>query len=162
MPDWKKIKRDYLRGGITNAALAKKYGVGESTIRHHAADEGWRQLRTEAGRRADEKTVDALSDQEAQVDTRIYNAAMLLMDCLETSVRQLTEGGSGLDPDSMRGYSTSLRSIQQVLRSRPTQRDIDEQQARIDKLRREAQKEEDTGGETLRVVFEGDMHGYSE
>lgn len=159
-PDWGKIKREYIRGGTSYRKLAERHGVPMSHLRSRAKNENWVGLREQARNRTDTKTVEKISDMESETDARVYNAAMLLMSCLEQSVKALAEDG-GLDPDAMRGYSVSLRNIQQVLSSRPTQRDIEEQQARIDKLRKEA-KLEDKSGMSLTVSIEGDMDAYAD
>lgn len=39
---WGRIKTAYLKGDMSLAQLAKKYGVGASTIKKHASNEGWK------------------------------------------------------------------------------------------------------------------------
>ena len=39
---WSKIKAEWLKGGITQKALAEKYGVKLKTIQNRASNEGWR------------------------------------------------------------------------------------------------------------------------
>ena len=51
MPDWKKIKAEYIRGGTSYRKLADKYrqdGVSFSSIRRRAEKEKWTDLRTQA------------------------------------------------------------------------------------------------------------------
>ena len=107
------------------------------------------------------KTVENLASNEAQVDTRLYNSAIQLLDTLDRSVAVLVDERGGLDPDSLRGYATSLRAIQQVLSSRPTQRDIDEQMARIEKLRRDAASKDEQADEIV-VTFGGGAEMYGD
>lgn len=44
-PNWKKIKAEYLRGGISQQKLADKYGVPIRTLAEHARLEKWTELR---------------------------------------------------------------------------------------------------------------------
>lgn len=159
-PDWAKIRKEYIKGGTSYRKLAEKYHVSRTAIEHKARDGKWQEAKSQTQARTVAKTVEAISDQEAAVDARLYGAAMLLLGCLEQSVTALA-GEGGLDPDAMRGYSSSLRSIQQVLSSRPTQRDIEEQMARIAKLRKEAEEDE-RGGDSVQISFEGDISKWAE
>lgn len=45
MIDWNEIREEYLRGGITQGALAKQYGVPAGSVRRRAAAEGWTEMR---------------------------------------------------------------------------------------------------------------------
>lgn len=45
MTNWNQIREDYLRGGITQGALAEKYGIPAGSLRRRAAAEGWREAR---------------------------------------------------------------------------------------------------------------------
>ena len=155
-PDWAKIRKEYLKGGTSYRKLAEKHGVPTTAIYKKGKAEGWPELRKQTERKAAAKTVEKLADLESEADTRVYNAAMLLMDCLEASVKAVTAEGDAMTADTMRGYTSSLRAIQQVLASRPTQRDIDEQMARIEKLRKEARADEQEN-EEVEIVFEGDI-----
>lgn len=40
--DWKKIKREYERGGVSMRALSRRYGASYSTLRRRVLREGWR------------------------------------------------------------------------------------------------------------------------
>ena len=64
-PNWKKIKAEYVRGGISQQKLADKYGVHRSTLRDHIYREGWQQLREEASTKSDQKLAEKIADKEA-------------------------------------------------------------------------------------------------
>lgn len=71
--DWVKIKNDYLNGGGSYRALAKKYGVSFGAVRDHALKEGWtaqktahqHKIDTETAQQSVEKAAAALSDEAA-------------------------------------------------------------------------------------------------
>lgn len=68
--DWKKIKREYIKGGITQRELAEKHGVTLRQISNHATSEGWvrereqrrDKLSTEIQQKADEKIAENESE----------------------------------------------------------------------------------------------------
>ena len=45
--NWKKIATEYVKSDIAMAALAKKYGVSERTLKERASKEAWTQQRNE-------------------------------------------------------------------------------------------------------------------
>ena len=74
-PDWKKIRREYERGGISQRKLAEKHGVSYNTMKDRAKRENWSCLRNEEHSRITaitqqktaEKVSDALSDEAAAI-----------------------------------------------------------------------------------------------
>lgn len=66
-PNWKKIKAEYIRGGISQQKLADKYGVSYSTIYRRARLEGWTAKRSECERKANEKLMEKIADEQASL-----------------------------------------------------------------------------------------------
>lgn len=83
--DWLKIKTEYINGNISYRKLAEKYGVSFNTLKEHATDEKWKELREEqhhktairTQQKSEEKISDALSD-EAAAKVRIKASMMRL------------------------------------------------------------------------------------
>lgn len=59
---WRKIKAEYIAGGISQRALAEKYGVSVRTIERRAQKERW----TSKRRDADGKTVEKVAEKKAE------------------------------------------------------------------------------------------------
>ena len=70
-PNWKKIKAEYVRGGISQQKLSDKYGVSISTIERRARLEKWTELRKAREGRAVEKLVEKTADIQADTVTRL-------------------------------------------------------------------------------------------
>ena len=51
-PNWKKIKAEYIRGGISQQKLADKYGVAYGTLKRRALLENWSASRSESEQKA--------------------------------------------------------------------------------------------------------------
>ena len=59
--NWRKIKAEYIAGGISQRALAEKYGLPQITLERRAKLEKW----TTARREAEAKTIEKLSEKRA-------------------------------------------------------------------------------------------------
>lgn len=70
-PNWKKIKAEYVRGGISQQKLADKYGVPIRTLEERARKEKWTYLRKEASGKAAEKLVEKTADVQADTAARL-------------------------------------------------------------------------------------------
>lgn len=149
--DCSRIRRDYIAGKGSYRELSKKYGVPLKTLARIAKEEGWPDLRKQAGHKAATKTVDAIADSKSVAGKKIYDAAIALID-------KTMDGIQAIDPEqakALKSYSGVLRDLQEVLDLRP-ELDIREQEARIEKLRREAEKDTDTGTEFAVELGEAD------
>jgi transposase-like protein len=87
MANWKKIKAEYLRGGISQAALAEKHGVAYSTLRDRAQKEGWTALRAKTRQKTGEKMPDAISDENIE-DLRVIVKRLISQE--KKAIRQNT------------------------------------------------------------------------
>lgn len=157
MADYAKMRKEYIKGGISYQKLADKYGVPFGTVRRIAKEERWGRQRAEVKHKSMQKSVEAIAAQTADVDSSIHNAAMALLDAFNDSV----QGAGGLNAKQLRDYGAALKSIQDVLTNGPSALDIKEQEARIDKLRREAEKTDNAGSGQVTVQMEGDIDGFA-
>lgn len=58
--DWRALRVEYIRGGVSIREMAEKYNIPFGTVRHHAEVENWTQERKKA-----EQKVNQLSAQKA-------------------------------------------------------------------------------------------------
>nr|DAU25359.1 MAG TPA: Protein of unknown function (DUF1804) [Caudoviricetes sp.] len=154
--NWGKIKRDYIAGKGSYRELAAKYNVPMKTLSTHARNEKWPQLRKQASDKAATKTVETVADANGRVQTRMQDAAEALMG-------KVVEGVLAADPEdarNLKAYSGVLRDLKEVLDLR-TPLDVKEQEARIEKLRREAEKEREDRNREVVVTF-GGADGWAE
>lgn len=75
---WRKIKAEYIAGGISQRALAEKYGVSKTIVMRKAAKEGWTKKRaaaeSKALERVEQKTAEIVADNATlceQIKTKI-------------------------------------------------------------------------------------------
>ena len=148
--NWGKIKRDYIAGKGSYRELAVKYGVPFRTLADRAGAEQWVSLREQARNKSVTKTIDKIATANGVADTRLQDAAVEL-------IGKVTDGIKSTDPMNARelkAYSGVLRDLKEVLDLR-TPLDIQEQEARIEKLRRESEKDREERNREVVVTFGG-------
>jgi transposase-like protein len=143
--DWKRIKAEYIAGGTSYRKLAEKYGVSPTTLTKVAGREGWVEARQQADIKKTSKIVDAVSDKEAKKAVDLFDIADLLAD----KVREIATTVS--DPDSIKKLTSAIKDLKDI-KGIKSDADMREQEARINKLRREAEREDDTTNE-IEIVF---------
>lgn len=151
MADWQKIKTEYISTKTSYRKLAEKYGVHYKTIAERGKKENWEELRSQVSHKTLTKTIDRVSTSQADRAAKLMDVSDLLL----AKVRSLLEAGSEpLGPQSMKNISGVLRDIKEI-QSIKSQRDMEEQDARIAKLRREAESEKDDKDKTVIVTIAG-------
>ena len=148
MADWNKIRAEYIRGDTSYQKLAEKYKVPYSTIRKRSRVEKWVELRAEKCSKSGAKIADELSDREANAAGLIYSATEALL----AKIAQQIVDAQALSPTDAANYTNAIERCKRIvgIKDKP---DADEQQARIDKLRKEAQTGADESAEGRVVVI---------
>ena len=136
--DWKKLKAEYIAGGISYRLLADKYGVPFHTLRKVAAKEHWHDLRDKASAKAATKIVEIESDKQAERMKRLLTVSDELLIVVENAVRSITLGELVVDKSVLKSLSGTIKDIKEI-QSIKTQLDIEEQKARIANLKRQAE-----------------------
>ena len=60
--NWRKVKAEYIAGGISQRALAEKYGIPFGTLQRRTRKEKW----TEKRKKAEEKAIEKVSQKTAE------------------------------------------------------------------------------------------------
>ena len=135
--DWKRIKAEYIAGGTSYRKLAEKYGVSFTTLTRTAQREDWVGLRQQAEDKATTKIVNVVSDKGAKKAVDIVDVADKLLD----KIGKIAEMYD--DPDSLKKLTSAIKDLKDI-KGYKSEADMREQEARIEKLRREAEREDDT------------------
>lgn len=146
--DWNEIKTEYISTEIGYRDLAKKHGVSFSTLQRRAKRENWAGIR----RQVCDDTVTAVTTAviNSNVDraVRLQGVADQLLDKIELTVDQIDGRKSAR---AVKDVSDALRNVKDIMGIR-SEADIEEQEARIAKLRKES---EDGTNKPVVVRFEG-------
>ena len=158
MIDWKTIETEYVTTEISHRGLAEKYGICRSTICKKAADDKWSEKRKKHRDKTVSKAVNAVGKTQAEQTAKLFSVSGLLL----TKVQSLLEGNEELlaDTSAMKDVSVVLKNLKDLLMVK-SEADLREQEARIDKLRREAQKSEE-GTRAIEVVFAAGPEAWNE
>ena len=131
--DWNELKAEYIAGGTSYRKLAEKYGVPFSTLKEHARKEQWTELREKARHKADMKFANIIGEKQANRSVKIDDVADKLLD----KISDLLENFE-LDTQSIKHLTSSLKDIKDI-KGVKSKLDIKEQEARIDKLRKDVE-----------------------
>lgn len=155
MADWRKIKAEYIKGA-SYRKLADKYKVSFSQIQKVGAREKWTDLRNQSRRKQDEKIVESIATQGARRVDGIQSLADLLLEKIKDGVN---DGTLIVDSQSIRQITASLKDLRDI-KGMKSELDMQEQMARIEKLRKEATIENES--KDIKVIIAGDLDAYSE
>jgi len=155
MPDWKKIKAEYVSTDVSYRKLAEKYSVSPSTLYHRFKREKWADLRKQKNSNFDAKIVESVASQDAKRVVNIQTVADVLLQKIEDGV---LDGSLIIDSQSIRQITASLKDLRDI-KGCKSELDMQEQIARIDKLRKEAQIEQ--ANKDIRVVIESELDDFA-
>ena len=134
-PQWAKIEAEYIAGGTSYRLLCAKYGVAMSTLRRHATEGEWVAKAAQVRREAD------AAIHEAAVSTRIDEAASFntLVSEMQKRVAEAIERCDTTSAKSVQLLTDALATLQRIQGLTKDTLDREEQQARIDKLRKDSE-----------------------
>lgn len=145
--DWNKIKAEYIAGGTSYRKLAEKYGISFSTLRKVAAKEQWTQLRNNAGAKRDTVLADKIGKKSAEIDDKYFRLVDKLLDKAEATINAVDEW----HPTLLKEMATTMKYLKEC-KGVKSEADMREQEARIAKLQKEAQ-EDDNNLTEIKVTF---------
>ena len=148
-----KIKSEFISGKKTLQEAADEYNVPYSTLTKKSHEGKWKELRKECGKKTEKKVLEATVERSARDIERFYSIGNKLLDKAEFMIDNIT------DADDFVKCSNAMSKIKDVLDLR-SKEDRDEQRARIEKLRREAQSDSEENRE-VNVIFDDDLEKYS-
>ena len=147
MADWQAIKTEYITTQTSYRKLAEKYGINVTTIAKTAGSEGWVEQRKQYANETQAKTIEKISQQEANRAARIHSVADKLLNKIEAMV----DREEPLSEKGIRALTAAVKDLKEI-QSVKSALDEQEQRARIANLQKQAQKE-DTQADSIEVVF---------
>lgn len=157
MIDWKTIETEYVTTDISHRQLAEKYEIGRSRLSQYASKEKWSEKRDKYRANTVSKAVDAIGTKQAERTAKLFVVSDLLLD----NVKNILEENEGhlVDTSIMKDVSIILKNLKDIQMIR-SEADLREQEARIDKLRKEAMVEKENN--EVKVTIQGELEEYSE
>ncbi len=157
MADWQSIKTEYITTDTSYRKLAQKYGVNATNIAKRASKENWVEERNKNASKTLSKTLNAIGSKQAERTAKLIGVSDLLLD----KVKNLLEADEELlvDTSIMKDVSVILKNLKDIQMIR-SEADLREQEARIEKLRREAASDEQRDTKVV-VQFKEDLEKWS-
>lgn len=149
MADWQAIKTEYITTQTSYRKLAQKYGVSYQAICHRSKEEGWIDLREQHKNNTISKTLEKISQQEANRAARIHTVADKLLNKIEAMVDAVEP--EDIPAKAIRALTAAVKDLKEI-QSVKSALDEQEQKARIANLQKQAQKE-DAQTDGIEVVF---------
>lgn len=149
MPNWKKIKAEYIRGGTSYSKLAEKYGVSLSTLTKHGMREKWADLKNDTRKKAEAKLSESVANQEAKREDSFQSLADKLLQHIDNNIDVLASSAT-----AVRDITAALKNLRDI-KGLKSELDMQEQIARIEKLRKEVQSDADDKDKKVIVTIAG-------
>lgn len=143
MADWQAIKTEYITTDTSYRKLAQKYGVSTTQICNVGRDEKWVEQREQYLNKTTAKTIEKISQQEANRAAKIHSVADKLLLKIETLADR-----PGMMPKDVRALVAAVKDLKEI-QSVKSDLDKQEQEARIAALRQKSMTgdgdDDDTG-----------------
>lgn len=153
--DWNKIKTEYITTDTTYRKLAEKYGVSRVQIGNVGKEEKWVELRRQHLDRTVTKTLDKISQQQADRAAKIHSVA----DKLLLKIEAIADGSRPLASKDIRALTAAIKDLKEIQNVR-SDADKREQEARIANLQKQAEKT-DTDKTSVTISLEGGLDDYA-
>ena len=156
MADWQAIKTEYITTDTSYRKLAQKYGVNHAVIGQRAKAEKWVNLRRQHIDKTQTKTLNTISNKQADRAAKLISVSDLLLDKVKSLIEDTPE--VLIVPQNIKHISGVLKDIKDIQMIK-SEADLREQEARIDKLRKEAMVEKENN--EVKVTMTGELEEYS-
>lgn len=158
MADWNKIKTEYITNPDTSyRELSQKYGVHYTNIAKRAKKEDWQQQRKQQANATQTKMIQAVERRKVDRAAKLMDVSDLLLQKIEALVDDLDVMDAS--PKDIRSLSAAIKDIKEIQMIR-SDADMREQEARIEKLRRDADRDDSSG--TITVRLPGGIEDYAQ
>ena len=157
--DWKAIKTEYITdSSCSYRKLAKKYGVGLTSILNRSKKEDWIRQREQYQDRTVTKTIEKISERES---SRIATY-MEITDTLTQKLIKALELVEPSDTYALRQITSSLKDLKEM-QGVKSEADRREQEARIRNLEKQANADDNASTEiTVKFEAEGEKSEWAE
>ena len=155
MADWQAIKTEYITTDTSYRKLAQKHGVNVTNIAKKASSEGWVEQRKQYANKTQAKTIEKISQQEANRAAKMQTVA----DKLLLKIEAMVDRPEPLTEKAIRSLTAAVKDLKEI-QGVKSYLDEQEQKARIAHLQKQA--DSDNGSkEPIRVIIGSDLEEYS-
>lgn len=140
--------------------LAKKYKISESTLYKHAKTNKWHEEKLRHRQRVVAKAVAAIEDEQVKRLTKILQVTDSILAKISRFVEKTDDDTLLFNKQELNFLTRSIKDIKEI-QSVKSKIDLQEQQARIDKLRKDAENKSDAP-QAITINIEGGESSWQE
>ena len=153
--DWKKLRKEYISGDMSQKKLAQDHGVPEKTVRSRAQREQWGKARAEFRTKVGQKLAGALSEEYFK---KINLSAEKLLKDLNRARRDLTKEPvvtteKGINAEGHEFFRRTVTYVQDKRAGKVSAGELTKLITGLDKLLEIGRKQAGGGEQTVTVVF---------
>lgn len=142
MVDWIAIKTEYVTEKTSYRKLAEKYDVSYTELSKHGREESWRDEREKFLAKTYSKSLDILIKRQEERIKKLQTITDKILEKIEKSVEKMDTS----DLQAYRQLTSALKDIKEIQMLK-SEADLREQEARINKLNRDAEDKSAEGKE---------------
>ena len=151
--DWSEIEHEYVTSEASYRDLSAKYGVSKNFICRRSMADGWREKKEEYFRGLADKKIELTKQHNISRFMRIQGITDRLLDVVE----DILSSKEPIPPNLIRSLSGAIKDIREVQGAK-SDLGLEEQQARMAALRRQAAEKESVT--EVYVTFGGESEGW--
>lgn len=156
---WARLRLEYISSGdVSIRGLQKKYGIPYNQIRNRCESEEWLEQREAVKSQSTQKSIDLISTHQAEECTRAFRLASKVMDKMEEVVEKIDPNDEYAEK-KLKSITSSIKDLKEIGFFR-AELDKAEQEARIKKLRKDAEEEQKDTTITVHFSSGVDVEGY--
>ena len=87
--DWRKIRQEYIRGGVTYKKLSERYGVSIDRLKKRASEEGWKDAKKGVSTKVAQKVIEKVAEREAEEQINYMDVMQYTAACYADSLKSL-------------------------------------------------------------------------
>ena len=157
--DWNKIETEYVTGNMSYRKLCEKYGISYTALTYQAKNKNWVEKRISFRADLVSKSIEKIGEEGVDYKATLYEIAY----SMATQLKEAIAGKSILDFAVLgikpRDITGAIKDIVDIL-SVKSDRDIEEQIARIEKLKKDVEGDGNNKKEII-VTIAGELDEYS-
>ena len=156
--DWKKAKQEYITTDTSYSELARKYNISKARIAQVGKAENWVEAKRNFSEQSLKKSLSRAQENAIDYKSEIYKLAYKVALQLQDMTDNSTLSDLALIGIKPRDITGAIKDLEDTLHIKST-KDLEEQQARIEKLRKEVKEEDDN--RKIEVVIADGLEEYS-
>lgn len=146
MPDFDKIKYEFLQGGITLKELAEKYDESYSTLRKVSASEKWSEKKNLVATKAEQKVINKAASIKANDGITVYTVAEKLL----RKALKIADGN--LNAKQLHELTGALKDIKDITGVMSAE-DAERKRLELEKLRKEVESSGSGEDDSIVIVM---------